>query len=310
MCLAPEGDVNLQSWFEEAVSTKKEFTDSEWWRVLSLRVTGFSYGLVRMGSSFDSLSSATNPIDLDIMLRKPTIKGRTLSVRGIMSCFDVVLNYEDYALLRAVVNDNIGRYINTDKWDNVEKAYELENKDAERKSGLQPQVEADSEVSSKVAYSNNARFVRYGKGGKKGIKKADTGFTEEKDDDRSESNSTQTLDVRFDLAGVALKLRRNDLPEGIVEEDDIAAAFYYDVMLLRVGVVEVLTTANATGDMSFSLSLFRVGLFDLGDSGRLIRQRYYYSLPNDDVASRERKKEGPSTAMPIRCSGRRLFILG
>ena len=71
--------------------SKKEITDSEWWRVLSLKVTGFSYGLVRMRSSFDTLSSATNPIDLDIMLRKPTIKGRALSVRGIMSCFDVVL---------------------------------------------------------------------------------------------------------------------------------------------------------------------------------------------------------------------------
>lgn len=297
MRLVSEGDVNLQSWFEEAVSAKKDITDSEWWRVLSLKVTGFSYGLVRMRSSFDTLSSATNPIDLDIMLRKPTIKGRTLSVRGIMSCFDVVLNYEDYALLRAVVKDNIGRYINTDKWDNVEKAYELENQDAEQKSGLQPQIEADGEVSNKVAYSDNARFVRYGKGGKKGIKKADTGITEAKDNDPSQSNSAQTLDVRFDLAGVALKLRRNDLPEGIVEEDDIAAAFYYDVMLLRVGVVEVLTTANASGDVSFSLSLFRVGLFDLGDSGRLIRQRYYHSLPSDDIASRERKKK----ALPQPC---------
>lgn len=233
------------------------------------------------------------------MLRKPTIKGRTLSIRGIMSCFDVVLSYEDYALLRAVVKDNIGRHINKDKWDNVEKAYELENEHAEQKLGLKPSTQAEGGMSNKVAYSTNARFVRYGKGGKKGMQKASTRITEVNDEDQSETNSPQTLDVRFDLAGVALKLRRNDLPEGIVEEDDIAAAFYYDVMLLRVGVVEVLTTANASGDISFNLSLFRVGLFDLGDSGRLIRQRYYHSLPSDGVTSRERKKKAIRQPCPF-----------
>ncbi len=244
-----------------------------------------------MGSNFDSLSSATDPIDLDILLRKPTIKGRTLSIRGIMSCFNVVLNYEDFALLRAVVKDNIGRHINTDEWDNVEKAYWLENEDADHRSGPQRSIEPDEGRASKVAYSTNARFVRYGKGGKKGLKKAKPIARGQADLDRSESNSAQTLDVRFDLAGVALKLRRNDLPEGIVEDDDVASAFYYDVMLLRVGVVEMLTTANASGDVSFNLSLFRVGLFDLGDSGRLIRQRYYHSLPNDNVSGKERKKK-------------------
>ena len=285
------GDVNIQSWFEEATSTTKDSIDSEWWRVLSLKLSGFSYGMVRMGSNFDSLSSATNPIDLDILLRKPTIKGRTLSIRGMMSSFEVVLHYEDYALLRAVAKDNIGRHVNTDKWDNVEKAYWLETEDADHRLDSNGSAKPDGDVTKKVAYSTNARFVRYGKGGKKGMKQAHSRTSGQTDADESESASTLTLDVRFDLAGVALKLRRNDLPEGIAEDDDLAAAFHYDVMLLRVGVVEVLTTANAAGDLSFNLSLFRVGLFDLGDSGRLIRQRYYHSLPGDNMMSRKSEKK-------------------
>ncbi len=209
-----------------------------------------------------------------------------------MSSFDMVLNYEDYALLRAVAKDNVGRRINTDEWDNVEKAYEfwLESETADQRSSSHRLTEDDGGT-KKVAYSTNARFVRYGKGGKKGIKKSNPRGGGETNLDSTQSDSAQTLDVRFDLTGVALKLRRNDLPEGIVEEDDLAGAFYYDVMLLRVGVVEVLATANASGDFSFNLSLFRVGLFDLGDNGRLIRQRYYHSLPSDNASSKKSTKK-------------------
>lgn len=282
----PEGDVNVQSWFEEAFSGAKEAVGSEWWRVLSLRLSGFSYGMIRKKLSFDSLSSATNPIDLDILLRKPTIKGRTLSIRGNMSSFEVVLRYQDYALLRAVAKDNIGRHVNTDKWDNVEKAYWMEEENNDRhQTGI-----ADGSVTNKVAYSTNARFVRYGKGGKKGLKEARTTTIDKENSDQLERASTNTLDIRFDLAGVGLKLRRNDLPEGIIEEDDLASAFHYDVMLLRVGAVEVVTTVNAAGDLSFNLSLYRLGLFDLGDSGRLLRERYYRSLPSSNKSGGNRKK--------------------
>ena len=124
--------------------------------------------MIRMGSNFDSLTSATNPIDLDILLRKPTIKGRTLSVKGFMSSFEVVLTYEDYVLLRAVVRDNIGRHINTDEWDNIEKAYWQEEEDPDHRPG----ISGPTDATNRVAYSTNARFVRYGKSGKKGIKKA------------------------------------------------------------------------------------------------------------------------------------------
>ena len=105
-----------------------------------------------MGSNFDSLSSATNPIDLDILLRKPTIKGRTLSIRGNMSSFEGVLHYEDYALLRAVAKDNIGRHVNTDKWDNVEKAYWLEKEDTDHRLGIQGSIEPHGQPNERHAY--------------------------------------------------------------------------------------------------------------------------------------------------------------
>eukprot|EP00536_Pseudo-nitzschia_multiseries_P004057 jgi/Psemu1/323294/estExt_fgenesh1_pg.C_650034 len=292
------GDVNVQSWFEEALCDAPKSGDSEWWRILSLKLSGFSYGMIREGSSFESLSSATNPIDLDILLRKPTIKGRTLSIRGTMSCFEVLLHYQDYALLRAVANDNIGRHVNTDKWDNVEKAYWMEEQNDHNMKDARGPTKPDREMKNKVAYSSNARFVRYGKSGRKGKKQ--THPTSDKSNlSEPEHASTNTLEMRFDLAGVALRLRRNDLPEGIIEEDDIAEAFHYDVILLRVGAVEVQATANAAGDFSFNLSLFRIGLFDLGDSGRLIRKRYYHSLPSKDKLGGRRKKKAIRQPCPF-----------
>lgn len=213
------------------------------------------------------------------------IRGRTLSIRGKMSCFEVTLQYQDYALLWAVVHDNIGRRINTDKWDNVEKAYWMEEKSADRQNNIEGS-ENVADVNTQVAYSSNARFVRYGKGGKK----ARSSLNDQTLSAQPGNISMNTLDVRFDMDGLALKLRRNDFPHGIIE-DDIATTFHYDFVLLRVKSVEVLTTANANGDISFNLSLFRIGLFDLGDTGRLIRQRYYHALPNGDKQKQKPLKQ-------------------
>ena len=51
--------------------------------------------------------------------------------------------------------------------------------------------------------------------------------------------------------------------------------------------MDILTTSSAAGDISFNLSLYRLGLFDLGDDGRLIRDRYYFSLPHDSGLKRK-----------------------
>jgi hypothetical protein len=272
----------------------KNTIDAEWSRILSLKLSGFCSGLMRRGLDFDTLSSATNPLDLDILLQKPTGKGKKLSIQGQLSCIEMSLCYCDYALLKAVARDNIGRRIDTEKWDNVEKAYWMEETQNDPNEDISEFEQADVLKSSaeRVAYSSNARFVRYGNSGKKGLsgyrKEVADSSTSEKKKNTASSN---TLDIRFDLDGLSLTLRRDDLVEGFFDGedvgDDLAAAFHYDVALLKVDKVEVICTANAAGDASFNLSLFRIGLFDLGDSGRLVRERFYASLPAE-VASRHR----------------------
>ena len=259
--------------------------DVEWWRILSLRLSGFCSGLVRLGIDFDSLSSATNPINLDILLRKPTVKGRKLSITGKLSSFEVSLGYCDYALLRAVARDNITRRIDTDKWDNVEKAYWMEEAQTNSNENISNTDQVGLSPSARnVAYSSNARFIRYGKGGKKGKKLSRKELTNQSPPPPENDASSNTLDVRFDLDGLSLILRRDDLVEGVLDGEELATAFHYDVALLKVDLVEVIATANAVGDVSFNLSLFRIGLFDLGDNGRLVRERFHDTLRAGDFS--------------------------
>lgn len=259
----------MKSWFEEV--------HGDWWRMLSLGLTGFCGGMTRVGNGPNELTSATNPIDLQIELRKPTVKGQETAVQGNLSFLDLKMDYSDYALIRAVVRDNVGRTVDTESWDNVEKAYWLEEED-----------KAEVLEGDRVEYSSNARFIRYGKAGKAGKKrrsKQSPTFAETQSITASQvTGSTNTLDVRFKLDGLSLKLRRDDQVEGVQDEHDLAKAFQYDIVLLRVQLVEVSCTTNTVGDISFHLSLFRLGLFDLGDHGRLVRERYYSSLPSSPIS--------------------------
>jgi hypothetical protein len=256
------------------------------------------------------LSSATNPIDLEIILRKPTVKGRELSMRGKLSFVEMSLNYSDYVFLRAVVRDNIGRKVNTEKWDNVEKAYWSEEAAAEDLSEVgvaTPELgllnPSPLVTEARVAYSSNARFVRYGKQGqrKQNVEQNDTLGSPSHTFSQSHStgNDANTLDLRFELDGLSLKLRRDDKVEGVREGEEVASSFQYDIMLLRVQVVEISVTANGSGDVSFHLSLFRIGLFDLGDRGRLIRERYHSSLSGKEVADQQAKRKGLRQPCPF-----------
>lgn len=279
--LSWSGDVTVRSWFEENTPNKVEGDDPEWWRVLSLKITGFLSGITRAGPDFPTLSSASDPVDLDVTLRKPTVGGRPTSIRGKLSSLGTRLNYSDYALMRAVIRDNIGRPVDKERWDNVEKAYWMESSDAMVDNEAAVAVRLETGLQN-VHYSSNARFVRYGTGGKMGrAKTVDLPGTNTAVD--SDSGVQKTLDLQFDLAGFSLKLRRDDLVAGISPDDELASAFHYDVMLLRVQAVEILATSNSNGDSSLNLSLFRLGLFDLGDKGRLTRERYFYSLPDQEL---------------------------
>jgi hypothetical protein len=303
------GDVNINSWFEKATSPGKfgqvdrEKDQAEWWRMLSLRLTGLSGGLYTCESQTGFKSStATKPIDLEITLRKPTVQGRDMSLRGKLSFVDVTLQYTDYVILRAVARDNFGRKVDTEKWDNVEKAYWMEEErldgvKQDTPSGLRVDRSGNSAPSGSdvpVAYSSHARFVRYGKRAKKGQA---IGGSRSNDSDENAINATSidatdstTLDIRFELDGLSLKLRRDGQVEGAAGMDSMPSSFDYDVMLLRVQLVELSVNTNVEGDLSFHLSLFRIGLFDLGDRGRLIRERYLDCLAPKDEGDRRRKR--------------------
>ena len=283
----------MTSWFEEAsIRTHSrqpgDFhpSESDWWRLLSLSLTGLSGGTYELQEK-DGLVSApsTNPIDLQITLRKPTVRGRDMILRGKLSFVDAALNYSDYVLLRAIARDNIGRKVDTEKWDNVEKAFWMEEAtedgttDAFDALNLYlPGSSTSQRAETHVAYSSNARFVRYGKKGRskalnEGSPASQTEAVNRSADTEFAQKST-TLDLRFELDGLALKLRRNDYVEWVNNSDSTSDFFDYDVSLLRVQIVEVSVSTNSAGDMSFHLSLFRIGLFDLGDHGRIHRERY------------------------------------
>jgi hypothetical protein len=51
--------------------------------------------------------------------------------------------------------------------------------------------------------------------------------------------------------------------------------------------------------MSFNLSLFRLGLFDLGDEGRLKRERYYFSLPDQELGHLGMKRKNLRKPCPF-----------
>ena len=303
------GDVSLRSWFEAVITplnsgikTFDSDAETEWWRVLSLGITGFCGGVWREETDFNGLSSATDPIDLEIVLRKPTVRGRELSLRGKLSSVNLTLKYSDYVLVRAIARDNIGRKGDAERWDNVEKAYWLEEDQVDDAAGgsrdihsLEIPGSSSKSTENRVAYSSNARFIRYGKGGKRAQKiehsdmlnSSESGFKVKETSEKANTN----MNMQFELGGLSLKLRRDDEVE-VGDDQELSLAFNYDMMLLRVQIVEISVTTNGSGDLSFHLSLFRIGLFDLGDRGRLTRERYYYCLPNDSV-SKQRVKRKP-----------------
>jgi hypothetical protein len=291
------GDVTVRSWFEETSPDGEKTGDLELWRILSLKLSGFSSGITRAGPNFVSLSSASDPIDLDVVLRKPTVSRRATTVRGKLSCFETCLSYSDYALLRAILRDNVGLPVDREKWDNVEKAFWMESRECTLENVEKKEQRVDGGL-QKVHYSTSARFVRYGTGSKKSLE-AVAGSQDANVGRIPDSFAEKTLDLRFDLAGLSIKLRRDDDIDGMSPVDDFALAFHYNVILLRVEIVEVLTTLNSNGDMSFNLSLFRLGLFDLGDEGRLKREQYYCSLADQELGRLGMKRQNTRKPCPF-----------
>ena len=288
------GDFGLKSWFQEgSVAAMADFSsnnstviacdeDKDWWRMLALSILGL--GWEAHGGANDSPTATKQmPVDLLLELRKPTSAGRTTLLKGSLSYVDLLLAYSDYVLFRAVLRENIGRKIDMERWDNVEKAYWMEEASAENVPAEQV-ARAEGTVNHRVAYSSNARFVRYGKKSKVAKPEKRNVGTDAGQLDagllvsvvlEALPENKLSLDFKFDLGGLRLTLHRDD---PIDASTNIANSFNYDVVLVRVENIETTMTKSKSGDFSFHLSLYRMGVFDLGDIGRLARHQYFQNV--------------------------------
>jgi hypothetical protein len=247
----------------------------------------------------DGESDDVVPVNLNLNLRKATGRGKTVSMRGSLSCIDLTLTYTAYVLLNAVMRDNISREIDSSRWDNIEKAFSMEQEDVgSRQHGL---LHGDN----RPAYSSHARFIRYGRKRRQKRSAATDGAEGVYpigEDKQAVSNVYQatppsdstTLDCIFKLDGLRLKLHRNDQLDGLGSSShgsNVDSAFNYDMMILRANIIQVSVRTTSVGDKSLQMSLLRLGLFDLGDTGRLARERYRHNLsqldaPYNEVESR------------------------
>jgi hypothetical protein len=149
------------------------------------------------------------------------------------------------------------------------------------------------------SYSSNARFIRYGRKRQQKRSAAIDGIAsvypigEEQPAVLDAYQITPpsdaiTLNCVFELDGLRLKLHRNDPLDGLGLSShgaDVDSAFNYDMMVLRADAIEISVNTTSVGDKSLQLSLLRLGLFDLGDIGRLARERYHHSLTQLNTAN-------------------------
>jgi hypothetical protein len=155
----------------------------------------------------------------------------------------------------------------------------------------------ESVLNHRVAYSSNARFVRYGQKTKVTLSVEEPkGSIIASDDVQLDKLAIVSIPDRkswhfkFDLGGLRLTLHRDDPPKGLSDLKSMSA-FNYDVVLLTVENIETTMTSNKSGDISFHLSLYRTGVFDLGDLGRLARNQYYQTF---QASASPKKVRSPS----------------
>jgi hypothetical protein len=300
------GDIDLNSWFEGGSSVgrideieltkdvsaillsgvdptcpRKEQTD--WWRMLSLRISNSSVGIFERGDSTSLQISALNkPLDLSLVLQKSAWNRRALALRCKLSMVEMAVKYSEYCQAYAVLRENIGRSIDKERWDNVEKAYDLEVELADE--GTQPTMALQAGggqlgQTKRVEYACAARRIRYGTKSER-LQSSKSPAPGAKNGASQIEKEPSAVDLKFMLDGFALKLSRDDPVEGI-GDPETALTFEYDMILLRVQVVEVSIKSEASEDYSFHLSLYRIGLFDLGDQGRLLRENFLLSTQKE-----------------------------
>ncbi|CAB9511549.1 Putative vacuolar protein sorting-associated protein [Seminavis robusta] len=279
------GDIDVKSWFEGGTATGRidEFElstgerpvpqrdnlngqgQSDWWRMLSLQISHFTAGVYEHNGT-SGVDALNEPLDVSLVLQKSAWQNRKMSLRCWVSLVEMTMKYSQYCLLSAVVDGNVGKDIDKEKWDNIEKAYdqEVEAEGHNNLPVLQPRP---------VEYASGARHVRFGVSSK---------------GERSPGRSRQKIpsaqdregivDLQVTLDGFHLKFHRDDPVDGSLP---------YDMALLKIHMVEVSINNSISEDYSFQLALYRVYLFDLGEEGRIARELFQLKRKNQRLAARE-----------------------
>lgn len=276
------GDIDLSSWFEggttkgrieeidlsndasslrapKLAAKRVDGDPTDWWRMLSLKISNVSAGIFEYDNgSFQCANLLNKPLDLSLILQKSTWHDQALTVRCKASFVDMTLSYSHYCKMHSVIRGNLGQEIDKGKWSNIEKAYDQEVK------------EAAESASKPVEYASGARHVRFGTRTNDAITNNTRSLHETVDARESAKEANGSMDIHFLLDGFALKFRRDDPVETWLDRE---VETEYDMILLRVQRLEVSMRNTETDTYSLKLALYRMGLFDLGDHGRLNREK-------------------------------------
>jgi hypothetical protein len=121
----------------------------DWWRVLdiSLRI-GIKIEVSEAVTGV--LSDKDTVFNANLIARKPSSEETTI-IQCSASSLDINLKYSEFMILNLVALENIGQPIDESKWDNIEKSFWQNERDAV----------ADA-LESSLVYADTARIVRFG----------------------------------------------------------------------------------------------------------------------------------------------------
>ena len=286
------GDVRLNSWFDEATveestnvscnelnnievrmydqvpvtprAPTKESHRKYWWRVLSVTITGLGWRVSKeRGESLSSSLQIDNPVNFHLQMRKtPSESDLPTIVRCKLTAMELVLCYSEYMLLRAVLKENVTKKVDKTLWDNPEDSFLT-----------------DEDEASGVRYSKNARFVRYGD-----MSERNALEHAEKEEISLSASVRSSLDVQFSLDGVALIFHRDDT---IPEVKDLMG---YDIILLEVDDIDLQLAANTDKSKTGTVTFKSFALTDVGDVGRLKREKMLTECSIDAASFRKHRK--------------------
>lgn len=321
------GDVDIKSWFEErnredveslgcddimssTISTGNNTcrsSDMDWYRVLSLDVSGLGWEAIK-NQSRQVEKSLHDPINLQLSLFKPSWYSNSIVVRGNLTHIEYALRYTDFIFLNEVVKHNLGKSVDRSSWDNVEKAYWQEEGTEKQLENMQ-RDDDDDDAPSIVRYAPDARIIRYGakaRGFKHNVeaisatrKEPGSDSHDSGDDDmksslaslKDEDEKTTLLDIKFSLNGIVGKILRDD---HLARTDDFSAEppNEYEIIRLIVKGVDFSVVSYSGGKKTLHMSLHRIDLYDMGDIERLALEEFCRVNPSLEMGnSKLRPKE-------------------